>query len=205
MAPDVPIGLGFGIWDLPPAQRHVGLACISGRIALKAPPGQLVTNQQQRSPAMNVKTTRVDVWAAEIDDKPGGLAATLRAIADKGIDLECVIARRQSGKPGKGRVLVSPQDGKHPLEGIPDLMLRRATEVPTLRIEGSNEAGAGAKLTKTVADAGVSMHGLSAMTFGHRFVCYASFDSVEELQKAEAAIGKIASSTHWPFWRHKVA
>ena len=31
---------------------------------------------------MALKVTRVDTWAVTIEDRPGGLAATLRALAD---------------------------------------------------------------------------------------------------------------------------
>ena len=31
---------------------------------------------------MNLKMTQIDVWAAEIQDEPGGLARTLRAVAE---------------------------------------------------------------------------------------------------------------------------
>jgi hypothetical protein len=51
---------------------------------------------------MNLKVTRMDVWTAEVDDKPGGLARALRALADYGANLEYVMARRRSDSPGKG-------------------------------------------------------------------------------------------------------
>jgi hypothetical protein len=36
--------------------------------------------------AMELHVERVDVWAATIDDKPGGLAQVLNALRDAGVD-----------------------------------------------------------------------------------------------------------------------
>jgi hypothetical protein len=47
----------------------------------------------------------VETWAAPLEDKPGGLAEKLSALADAGVNLEFVIARRASDKPGTGVVL----------------------------------------------------------------------------------------------------
>ena len=45
---------------------------------------------------------RVDVWAATIEDSPGGLAQSLATLRDAGADLRFIIARR--AEPGKGVV-----------------------------------------------------------------------------------------------------
>ena len=49
---------------------------------------------------------RVDVWAATIEDKPGGLARVLAELREEGADLQFIIARR--AEPGKGVVFVTP-------------------------------------------------------------------------------------------------
>lgn len=148
---------------------------------------------------MNIKMTHFDVWVAEIDDKAGGLAFRLRALADYGADLEYVNARPTPEQPGKGVVFVSSPDEKAMLANADQAGFRRATEKPLLKIEGTNEPGAGAKLTKAIADAGVSMNGLSANVIGHRFVCFAGFDSAQDRDKAETALKALAAH-HWRLW-----
>lgn len=54
---------------------------------------------------MTLKITKTHVWATDIEDRPGGLADVLESIASAGASLECLIARRQAEKPGKGVVL----------------------------------------------------------------------------------------------------
>jgi len=137
---------------------------------------------------MTLKTTRMDVWVAPIDDAPGGLSRTLRAIADRGASLDCVLARREDTTKGKGVVFITPLHGKEQLENAGETGLRLATHIATLKIEGADQPGMGAELTRVMAETGVSLHGLTATVVGHKFVCYASFDSIADLEKAEAAV-----------------
>ena len=44
---------------------------------------------------MAVKISKIEVWAAELQDRPGGLASILQALADANSSVECLIARRQ--------------------------------------------------------------------------------------------------------------
>jgi hypothetical protein len=55
-----------------------------------------------------MKAKRVDTWVAAIKDKPGELAAKLKALAAAGVNLEFVIARRSPEKRGTGVVFVTP-------------------------------------------------------------------------------------------------
>ena len=151
---------------------------------------------------MNLKTSRVEVWAAEIDDLPGGLARTLHAIAEFGVELTHVVARR-SELPGKGLVLVVPTVGNEHLENIVDVRLERANGFAALRIEGADERGAGARITRAIADAQVNLNALSASVIGTRFVCCAIFDNAQDLEKAETALQSLAPHHWWPWHRHE--
>lgn len=150
---------------------------------------------------MNLEITHVDVWSAEIDDNPGGLARALTALADYDVDLDCIIARREPAKKAKGLLFISPLSEREPMEKADEAGFKRLTGVATLRLEGTNAPGMGAKLAKAVADAGVNMHGLSAMGFGNRFVCYLSFDSTADRDKAEQALRMLSAGHDWHFWR----
>lgn len=152
---------------------------------------------------MNLKITRVEVWTTDIDDKPGAVARTLRAIADYGADLDYVTARRDPQRPGKGRLLVSPLHGQEQIGNADQVGLRLASDLPTLRLEGTDSPGAGAKLAKTIADAGVNLNELSAAVYGHQFVCYATFDSAADLATAETALRALITTPHWQFWRRR--
>src|SRR2546425_233880 len=51
---------------------------------------------------MAYKVNKVEMWTREIEDRVGGLAGVLQPIAEAGVDLEIVVARRHSQTPGKG-------------------------------------------------------------------------------------------------------
>jgi hypothetical protein len=54
---------------------------------------------------------KVEVWAGEVADRPGGVADKMEALSAAGANLEFVIARRAADKPGTGVVFVTPVKG----------------------------------------------------------------------------------------------
>jgi hypothetical protein len=137
---------------------------------------------------MGAKVTKVEVWAGEVQDRPGTLAAVLGALAGAGANLECVIARRQANKPGTDVVYVTPIKGKKVQSAAAGAGLRPAAEIATLRVEGNNKAGYGSRMTAAIGAAGVNLRGLSAAVVGTKFVAYLGFDSQEDAAKAAKAI-----------------
>jgi hypothetical protein len=135
-----------------------------------------------------MKVTQTHVWAAEIEDRPGGLAQVLAAIAGAGGSLECLIARRQPDRPGKGVVFVTPLKGKRVLSAAGASGFHETKRVATLKVEGMDRPGLGAQITRVVGEAGVSLRGVSAAALGRRFVCYLGFDSDADAAKAAAAL-----------------
>jgi hypothetical protein len=143
---------------------------------------------------MAVKITKVEVWAADLRDQPGGLARVLDELADAGANIECVIARRQPDRPGTGVAFVTPVKGKKVQAAARAVGMSPATNIATLRVEGANKAGAGAQLTRAVADAGVNMRGLSAAVIGNKYVAYFGFDSAADADRAMKAMKKAGSA-----------
>ena len=137
---------------------------------------------------MALKVTKTDVWAAEIQDQPGGLAKVMETIASAGANLECVIARRQPDKPGTGVVFISPLRGKKPLAAATAVGFNAARRIATLKVEGGDRPGLGAQLAQAVGAAGVSMRGVSAAAIGRKFVAYLGFDNWDDANKAAAAL-----------------
>lgn len=153
---------------------------------------------------MKLTTTRVDVWWTEIDDTPGGLARTLRAIADYGADLDYVMAHRLPEKPGRGLLYVAPTNHHIQLDRMLDMDVRRDRQRSLLKIEGHDEPGLGARLARVVADAGVSMQAFSTGVVAHRFAAFIEFDSAMDRDRAETAIRAMQPHATWAFW-HRTA
>jgi hypothetical protein len=129
---------------------------------------------------------KVDVWAGEIADRPGGLAATVSALSGAGANLEFIIARRSPDKPGTGVVFVTPIKGAKQKSAAQAAGLSTTDSLHSLRLEGPDRAGLGAKMTEALAAAGINLRGLSGAAIGRRAVSYLAFDSAED---AATAIG----------------
>ncbi|HTU01712.1 MAG TPA: ACT domain-containing protein, partial [Candidatus Sulfotelmatobacter sp.] len=54
----------------------------------------------------------------------------------------------------------------------------------SVRIEGADEPGLGAKLTGALAQAGINLRGISAAAIGSRMVCYLALDTSADAAKA---------------------
>ena len=132
---------------------------------------------------MATKVTKVSVYHAAIEDKPGGLAEKLKALSAGGANLDFVVARRAPDKPGSGVVFVAP------LQGIRQLKAARvagfeAGDSPSVRVQRSDSKGLGAKMTSALAEAGINLHGLSAASVGKQAVVYLRFGSGPDATKA---------------------
>ena len=139
---------------------------------------------------MPYEITKVDVWAATIEDRPGGLADKLEALAEAGAGLEFVIARRAPESPGTGVVFVAPISGAAQTRVARKLGLSKAKSLCSLRVSGPDKVGLGARISQAIADAGINMRGLSAAALGRKCVVYFAFDSAADANKAARVLKK---------------
>jgi hypothetical protein len=133
---------------------------------------------------MALKVARVETWAAPLEDKPGGLAEKLSALADAGVNLEFVIARRASDKPGTGVVFVTPIKGAAAGRKAEQAGFDKTERIHTLRIEGADKKGEVARIARTLAEQGLNLLGLSATAINKKFVAHIAFDSSADAAKA---------------------
>jgi hypothetical protein len=133
---------------------------------------------------MAMKAERVDTWAASMTDKPGSLASKLSALAGAGVNLEFVIARRTPEKSGKGVVFVTPIKGAAGSRAARQAGFAKTKSLHTVRIEGPDKRGQGAKIAEALADNGLNLRGLSAAAMGNKFVTYIALDSATDAAKA---------------------
>jgi hypothetical protein len=139
-----------------------------------------------------VKTT--DVWAATIEDRPGGLHKKLAALAQAGANLEFLVSRRAPDKPGKGVVFVTPLTGANQTKAAAAAGFKKSAGLHSVRVEGSDKAGVGAMLTDALTDAGLNLRGASGAAFGRRFVVYLALDTAADAAKAVSTLKKLSQS-----------
>jgi hypothetical protein len=149
------------------------------------------TSGEKEAEAMALEAKKVQVWAAGIEDRPGGLAAKLEALAKAGAALEFVIARRAPEKPGTGVVFVAPLAAGKQEQAAQAAGFTVSESLHSVRVEGADKPGMGAKLARALAQAGINLRGLSAAAIGSRFVCYLALDSAGDAEKAIGVLKKL--------------
>jgi hypothetical protein len=139
---------------------------------------------------MAYSVKKVDVWAGEIADRPGGLAEKIQTLSNAGANLEFLIARRAADKPGNGVVFVTPIKGARQKSAAQGIGFATTDSLHSVRVEGPDKAGLGAKMTKAIGDAGINLRGLSAAALGRRAVSYLAFDSAADADSAVSILRK---------------
>ena len=140
---------------------------------------------------MALKVTKVDVWAGDLIDKPGGLADVLEQLARGGESIDFLIARRSDKHVKVGKVFVTPVTAPKSKDAASRAALRRAAKLFTLRLEGGDKTGLGSKITRAIGNAGINAKGVSAAVIGNKFVAYISFDSEQDADQAMAALKRL--------------
>jgi len=132
----------------------------------------------------------VDVWAATIEDTPGGLANVLAALREAGADLQSIIARRAPEQPGTGVVFVTPLQGDRQIDAAAQVGFNVTRRLHSVRVMGRDRPGRAAELALKLADAGINLRGFSASVIGNQFVAYVAVDSLDDANRAIEALTK---------------
>jgi hypothetical protein len=132
---------------------------------------------------MLMDVSRVDLWAASMDDRPGGLAEKLEILAQADIDLEFVMGRRSPEKPGTGVVFVTPIKGPRQIRVARKAGFEKSKSLYGIRIATGNKPGFSAELTRRIADAGVSLRGFTGATIENRAIFHLALDSSADENK----------------------
>ncbi|SAL57474.1 hypothetical protein AWB67_02639 [Caballeronia terrestris] len=133
---------------------------------------------------MELNVELVDVWAATIDDKAGGLAHVLNALRDAAADLQFVVARRTPESPGKGVVFVAPLQGEQEVRAATQVGFSVSPSLHSVRVMGMDQLGIIAQLSQILAEGGINLRGVSAAVLGTQFIAYLAVDSLADAEKA---------------------
>ncbi len=140
---------------------------------------------------MKLRVNRSDVWAATIDDKPGGLAEKLEALADAGADLGFILARRTPEVRGHGVMFVTPLKGGKQIKAADVAGFQKTKSLHLLRVDTGDEPGLGAKLARAVAKSGVNLRGMCAAVLGSKSVIYLAVDTEKQVAKVAGVLKKL--------------
>ena len=132
---------------------------------------------------MELFVERVDVWAASVPDKPGGVANALGVLRDAGANLQSIISRRTPDQPGQGVLFVTPLQGDREVAAAAQTGFNVTHTLHSVRVLGRDRPGIAADLTGKLADAGINLRGFSAAVIGNQFVAYFAVDSLDDANR----------------------
>lgn len=141
---------------------------------------------------MAIKVTRSDAWTVMIDDRAGGAADKLEALARAGADLEMVFARRTPEQPGRGILFVAPVKGAKVVKAAQEAGFTKPDNIHGVRIEGGDKPGLGAKISRALGNAGISFRGMTAIAIGNKFLSWVACDSADDAARVVAALKKVS-------------
>ena len=139
------------------------------------------------------RMSRVHVFQANVEDKPGGTTALLKLLADAGVHLEYVHGERGAIQPGHGLLIVAPRQVKSEMDICKANGFLEVREPIVMRFEGDDKTGLGQRVTMEWEKAGISLHGLMMAAVAGKFVGYAHFDHVEDANSAAELLAHIGS------------
>jgi hypothetical protein len=140
--------------------------------------------------AMAVKVSKAEVWVATIEDRAGGAAEKLEALAKGGANLEMLLARRTE-TPGQGVMFVTPIKGAKATKAAQEAGFGKPENIHSVRVEGGDKPGLGSKIARALGNAGVSFRGVSGVAIGKKFISYIACDSAEDAAKAIGVLKKL--------------
>ena len=137
---------------------------------------------------MAFEIDRVDVWAGEVRDRRGALADMLKGVLDAGADLDFVLVRPSPVKSGTGILYIAPLTGPEQIKAAEEIGLAKSSHIEALRITGPDRQGLTVEISRALADAGVSISGLTGGRMGDRCVLYIRFESHDDVDKAAEVV-----------------
>lgn len=140
---------------------------------------------------MAINVTKTEVWAVTLEDRAGGTAEKLEALAKAGVSLEMALARRNPDEPGKGTLFVTPIKGAKGARAAQAAGFAKPGSIHSLRLEAGDKPGLGAQIARALGEAGVSFRGMSGVAVGRKFIGFLALDSAEDAAAATRVLKKL--------------
>lgn len=140
---------------------------------------------------MDFQLHRLQSWAAEVPDRPGGAAGVLEPLTKTDVNLEFIWSRRLPEKPGYGIMFVAPITGPEQTKAAMAAGFHKDNDLILLKIEGKDRPGLGHFLVAGLARSGINIRGMAMTALGGRFVAYVGCDTPEDTNKAIQALAAL--------------
>ena len=115
---------------------------------------------------MSFHLDRVHVWACEVPDEAGGVANKLHALAEAGANCNTSVRVANPTARAPASCNIAPVTGPETTLAAKAVGLREVFSPVIVRVEGDNQSGLAARLTKEWALADISFTGLTMTVLG---------------------------------------
>ena len=141
--------------------------------------------------ALKLTVKQVKLWVFHGRDRKGLIADALEPLAAAGVHLQVVMAYRFPTEVDRCAIEVFPIDSPK-AEAEARRIGFAVSQTPCLLVEGDDRSGLGARISRAISDAQVSMAFLMAQVVGKKFSAAIGFASDEDAGAATKAIQALA-------------
>ncbi len=139
---------------------------------------------------MPVAVKKIQLWRAEVENKPGALARAIEPLVQAGGNLNALMGYRHAGA-GAAAIEVFPVTGKKAIKAAQTGGFG-ASAIPALLVEGDDRAGLGYAIANAIAAAEINMAFFIAQVIGRKFSAVLGFETEADAKKATPIIKKAA-------------
>jgi hypothetical protein len=150
--------------------------------------------------ALSVK--RITLWRSDVENQPGVLARTLEPLAAAGSNLRLVMGYRFPLTPEHSAIEVFPVSGRRATAAAEQAGLR-PSDIPCLLVEGEDRPGLGSEIARGLADAGLNIAFVMAVSGGRTFTAALGFADDAAATAALPVVRKVAATRRTPAAKRK--
>lgn len=133
---------------------------------------------------MLLNVSRSDVWSAIVPDQPGSIAKKLEALAVAGANLDLIISWRNPSAPDQSEIVIGPLTSDKQTQAALSLGFKHNSDIAAIHVEGPNEPGMGFRVTRALAQEGISLKGIAVATMGNQVTMHISLDTARDAERA---------------------
>jgi hypothetical protein len=140
---------------------------------------------------MAFKISKGHMWRAQIEDKPGTFAQSLKPFAKAGHNLQIVAGYSQSKDHQTAAVEIFPVADEKGQVCAREAGLHEIKDIVCLIIEGEDRAGLAYDMAKAISDAGINLRYAVCQGVKQNFLACFGFQNDADAEKAKQVLSKL--------------
>jgi hypothetical protein len=137
---------------------------------------------------MAVTVKKAVLWRKDLDNRPGTLAATLKPLAEAGVNLQVCMGYSIPGEHEHAAVEVYPVSGAKAEQAAGAAGLEPTPRIACLMVTGDDHPGLGHAIADRLASNGINISFVMVQVIGKQYNGVFGFESQEDADKATTVI-----------------